>query len=592
MFLLSVYRKQRKKPFNGSAKSPLGWAMKSTLCWSLSSAFIAMLAFLGTQPVAGQIQVSSTNPSAAPQGTINLSVTVTGNGFKKGAKAQWFVTGTTDSGGVTVNSTTYKSSSQLTANITVAVDAVQSGFDVVVKNTDGRTGKGTDLFAVTAKGTPIGCTTVGTPTGFSLVGLLNPIQPNGAALITSLRLGNAIRVRSLDFDRNGTVDSLVAFITSGQTGSEVTYVFLLDPTTGLPQKTNPITGAAWQNPIPLLTGFWSTVAEVGDVNGDGVPDFVMLNNYYLFVGSVSGPGSPSPYSLSYTAIPLQPPAGVGFGGAVALGDLDGDGSDEIAIAAGWTGKKNTRPPFVAIYEYVSGSLNLVQSIPQPDSTGGGFGSAIAIGNIDGNPGNELIVGAKGASTPNGGAAYVFPAPLQPSSYFVLTGPGPQLGEGLKVADVNLDGFPDLVVNTGAQFSGSDTTAQTLVFSGNVHAGSGYTNSLLPATGLSYSWAAPNFDVGNLQSVGAVAIGAPNATNSGNCSIKGGVGTVHLFTSPFASSEQPSYVFQPPTLVGSNQFEFGYGVGIATGYPFLLVGAHFQDVGTTLSAGQVYVYKKN
>jgi hypothetical protein len=116
---------------------------------------------------------------------------------------------------------------------------------------------------------------------------------------------------------------------------------------------------------------------------------------------------------------------------------------------------------------------------------------------------------------------------------------------------------------------------------------------LPATGLSYSWAAPNFDVGSLQSASAVAIGTPNATNSGvNCSIKGGVGTVHLFTSPFSSSQQPNYVFQPPTLIGSSQFEFGYGVGIATGYPFLLIGAHFQDVGTTSNAGQVYVYKKN
>jgi hypothetical protein len=561
-----------------------------------SSVFLAILwTFLCVVLTAAtaQIQVTATNPSAAPQGTINLNVTVSGNGFKKGANAQWFVSGTTNPGGVTVNSTTFKNSSQLTANITVAGDAQISGFDVAVRNADGRTGKGTDLFAVTTKGTPIGCTTSGTPSGFTLVGVLNPLQPKGAALITSLRLGNAIRVRPLDLDKNGTVDSLVAFITSGQTGSEVTYVFLLDPATGLAQTTNPVTGAAWQNPIPLLTGFWSTGAVAGDVNGDGVPDFAMLNNYYLFVGSVSGPNSPSPYTLSYSAIPLQPPAGAGFGGAVALGDLDGDGSDEIAIAAGWAGKKNTLPPFVAIYKYVSGSLNLVQSIPQPDSTGGGFGSSIAIGNIDGNAGNELAVGAKGATTPNGGAVYVYPAPLQQSSYFVLTGPGPQFGEGLGIADVNLDGFPDLVVNTGAQFSGSDTSAQTLVFAGNVNGGASYTNSLLPATGLSNSWGAPNYDVGNLQTAGAVAIGTPNATNSGvNCTIKGGLGTVHLFTSPFSSSQQPNYVFQPPSLIGSSQFEFGYGVGIATGYPFLLIGAHFQDVGTTLSAGQVYVYKKN
>jgi len=563
-----------------------------------ASVFLAILgAFLLADSVSAtaQVQVDSTNPSAAPQGTINLDVTISGNGFKKGAKAQWFVTGTTNPGGVTVNSTTFKGTTQLTANITVATDAVISGFDIVVTNTDGRTGKGTDKFAVSQQGTPIGCSTTGTPSGFTLVAELNTVQPNGAALITSLRLGNAIRVRPLDLNRDGIVDTLVAFVTSGQTGSEGTYVFLLDPVTGLPQATNPVTGAAWQNPLVLLTGAFSTVAVAGDVNGDGVPDFLMLNSLYLFVGSVSGANSPAPYTLSYTAYPVQAPPGgySGFGASIAIGDLDGDGADEIAVGAAGGGKKNPVPPVVFIYKFGAGGLTNVQTIQEPNSSAAGFGGAIAIGNIDGNPGNDLVVGAPGASTPNGGAAYVYPALVQQSSYFMLTGPGPQFGEGLGIADVNLDGFPDLVVNTGAQFSGSDTTAKSLIFAGNVHPGATYTNQLLPGTGLSYSWAAPNSDVGNMLTVGAVAVGTPNASNSTSCSsIKGGIGAVHLFTSPFASSQQPNYLFEPPTLVGSSQFSFGYGVGVVPGYPFVLVGAHLQDVGTTSQAGQVYVYKEN
>ena len=102
-----------------------------------------------TLSAAGQIQVTSANPSAAAQGTVNLNVTISGNGFKKGAKAQWFITGTTNPGGVTVNSTTFTGSSSLTANITIASGATISGYDVAVTNADGRTGKGTDLFAVT-----------------------------------------------------------------------------------------------------------------------------------------------------------------------------------------------------------------------------------------------------------------------------------------------------------------------------------------------------------------------------------------------------------------------------------------------------------
>ena len=100
---------------------------------------------------AQQVQVTAADPMSAAQGTINLNVRITGKGFKNGAKAKWYVTGTTDPGGVTVNSTTFVSSGEVTANITVADTAVVSNFDIQVLNADGRGGKGTELFAVTAK---------------------------------------------------------------------------------------------------------------------------------------------------------------------------------------------------------------------------------------------------------------------------------------------------------------------------------------------------------------------------------------------------------------------------------------------------------
>ena len=95
-----------------------------------------------------QVQVTAADPSSSAQGTVNLNVKVTGKGFKNGAKAKWFVTGTTDTGGVTVNSTTFVNSGEVTANITVADTATISNFDIQVTNPDGRGGKGTELFAV------------------------------------------------------------------------------------------------------------------------------------------------------------------------------------------------------------------------------------------------------------------------------------------------------------------------------------------------------------------------------------------------------------------------------------------------------------
>jgi hypothetical protein len=543
-----------------------------------------ILATIGAQPGVAQIQVNSANPSAAPQGTVNLNVTIAGSGFKKGATAQWFLTGTTNPGGVTVNSTTFGGTSSLTANITVAADAVISGFDIVVTNTDGRTGKGTDKFAVTAKGTPIGCTTSGTPSGFTLVAMLNPVQPSGAASITTIALGNAIRVRPLDLDRDGRVDSLAAFVTSGSGGARGTYLFLLDPLTGTMQAQNPVTGAPWTNPQLLLTGVRATVAAAGDVNGDGVPDFVMGradNTAYLFVGSITPSGSPNPYTPSYTAYPILPPSGApaNWGMAMALGDLDGDGADEIAIDA-TPGKKGPNNAGVFIFHYTAGSLTYLRQFQNPLTLSGGFGGAIAIGNIDGSTGNELIV-----SDP--GTVFVFPYPAQQSAYYSLTGPGPGFGRDLGIGDVNGDSVPDLVVVTGDEFKGSDTTAQALVYPGPVHLGEAYANQLLPKAGLAYSFGAPNTDVAGMLAGAGIAVGAPNATT---CNSQ--IGAVHLYTSPLASSQQPSYLFQPPSLAGSASFAFGYGVGLVPGYPFLLVGDHIVDVGSTVQAGQVYVYKKN
>src|SRR5437016_12236786 len=98
--------------------------MKSLRYASLFLGVLGTFLVAGSVSATAQIQVASTNPSAAPQGTINLDIAITVNGFKQGAKAQWFVNGTTNSGGVTVNSTTFKGSTRLTANLTLAPDSL------------------------------------------------------------------------------------------------------------------------------------------------------------------------------------------------------------------------------------------------------------------------------------------------------------------------------------------------------------------------------------------------------------------------------------------------------------------------------------
>ena len=98
-----------------------------------------------------QIAVTAADPPTGTQGSFSLNVTVKGKGFKSGAKAAFYKTGTTDPAGVTVRSTKYVNSTSLVATIDIAETADLSMFDVEVTNADGRTGKGTELFKVVEK---------------------------------------------------------------------------------------------------------------------------------------------------------------------------------------------------------------------------------------------------------------------------------------------------------------------------------------------------------------------------------------------------------------------------------------------------------
>jgi hypothetical protein len=116
------------------------------------SILLFSLAWTASPPllVAQDIVVSAAVPDNAPQATLNLNVTIKGNGFKKGAIAKWLVTASeTDTGGVMVNTTAYVSATELLANITVAPNAqTDKKFDIKVTLSSGRTGKGIELFRV------------------------------------------------------------------------------------------------------------------------------------------------------------------------------------------------------------------------------------------------------------------------------------------------------------------------------------------------------------------------------------------------------------------------------------------------------------
>jgi len=217
--------------------------------WTLIG--VSLLLFLFSTPVlfAQSVTVTSADPNNGPQGSVNLNVLVNGSGFKKGAIAKWFVSGTTDPGGLTVNSTAFINSSQLNANINISSTSPATGFDIVVTNSNGSSGKGTKLFLVTVPDPAI---------AYLSGGSLMVMNADGTNQLTVYHPPSGACVRRPDWspDHSQLVFEMGTYCSAGIGGI---YVINKDGT-GLSKVVglNNAVGQSWPvwSPAPAADGKW------------------------------------------------------------------------------------------------------------------------------------------------------------------------------------------------------------------------------------------------------------------------------------------------------------------------------------------------
>ena len=199
----------------------------------------------------------------------------------------------------------------------------------------------------------------------------------------------------------------------------------------------------------------------GDVNGDGVPDYIAG----AITGSYAEVYSGADHSL---LLHLDGEGGDWFGSAVSgAGDVNGDGYADLIVGARFANADASGR--ARLFSGADGSLLWQQDGPMANAQlGSGTG---LVGDVTGDGVPDQVMGAMNAGEFGGGEAYVFSGadgsfvytlePKEPADAVVF---GQFFAAG--AGDYNADGTPDIfVADYAATVNGNPGTGNAFVFSG-------------------------------------------------------------------------------------------------------------------------------
>jgi len=184
------------------------------------------------------------------------------------------------------------------------------------------------------------------------------------------------------------------------------------------------------------TGSNPYFVAIGDLNGDGKPDLAVANAYAYTVSVLPGGGDGS----------FGPKTDYGTGNyprSVAIGDLDGDGKPDLVTS-------NAGPSTVSVW-LGNGDESFG---PNTEFRAGSNPVAVAIGDVNGDGKPDLAVANAGTCSDNFGTVSVWPGngdgSFGPRSNFGTAG-NPR---SVAIGDLNGDGKPDLVTANASSGPGT------------------------------------------------------------------------------------------------------------------------------------------
>ncbi len=232
--------------------------------------------------------------------------------------------------------------------------------------------------------------------------------------------------------------------------------------------------------------FGHNLAPAGDVNGDGLADFVIASpgwgtngegRLQVFHGGGAGPEDVADWTFDGPS----GTTGLGEAGTLSHGDVNGDGYDDLVVGSpSWENGNGQAKGRVWIFHGSESGLS-----PTADTTltglqtDAGFGHAIAVGDFDGDGMDDLAVGEPDFDVGTGIQTFVDAGRFRvfdgsdtgitsPASLTVVRRVGGlHTGASLAAGRFTADGYADLAV--GVPGHGDDLTEQGMVA---IHRGAG------------------------------------------------------------------------------------------------------------------------